>query len=62
MRPRAVGCFVVLALSVVTLAGPARAVERLPAGWEVMAGDAVAGLYTYATVPVPAAVPTAAPR
>ncbi len=35
---------------------PARAAERLPAGWGVMADDVVAGLYAYATVRVLAAV------
>lgn len=35
---------------------PARAAERLPAGWGVMADDVVAGLYAYVTVRVLAAV------
>ena len=34
---------------------PARAAERLPAGWGVMADDVVAGLYAYATLRVGAA-------
>ncbi len=35
---------------------PARAAERLPAGWGVMADDVVAGLYAHLTVRVLAAV------
>ncbi|MCY4637227.1 MAG: phosphatidylglycerophosphatase A [Acidobacteria bacterium] len=35
---------------------PARAAERLPSGWGVMADDVVAGLYAYVTVRVGAAV------
>ena len=39
---------------------PARAAERLPAGWGVMADDVVAGLYAYLTVRMLAAVAPAA--
>ena len=31
---------------------PARAAERLPGGWGVMADDVVAGVYAYATMRV----------
>lgn len=39
---------------------PARAAERLPAGWGVMADDVVAGLYAWVTVRAAAAVAPAA--